>query len=183
MEYEGREASIPLLAVLSPKDRQRSSRARKARTFAKDEVLVREGDPPLHLYIVAAGHARIERADQGLVARLGPGDFFGELALIEEHDRTATVVAEDELTCSSSRPGSSGRFSRSTPRCPADAPGTDRPHPPPRTPPTLIVRCVTVIRAAAGCERSSQARYAGGAEGGGVWRTTRSCGRSGASIR
>jgi CRP-like cAMP-binding protein len=92
-------ASIPLLAVLAPKVRAAVLENAKRRTFAPDEIVVREGDSALHLYIVATGHARIERADQGVVARIGPGDFFGELALIEEHDRTATVVADDELTC------------------------------------------------------------------------------------
>ena len=53
----------------------------------------------LYLFLIIAGHARIERADAGIVGRFGPGDFFGELALIEEHARTATVIAEDELTC------------------------------------------------------------------------------------
>ena len=92
-------ASIPLLAVLTPKVRDDVLANAKRRTFAPGDVLVREGDSALHLYIVAAGHARIERAEQGAVGRIGPGEFFGELALIEEHDRTATVVAEDELTC------------------------------------------------------------------------------------
>jgi CRP-like cAMP-binding protein len=91
--------SIPLLAVLSPKVRAEVLENARHRTFAPGDVVVREGESALHFYIVASGHARIERADQGLVARLGPGDFFGELALIEEHDRTATVSAEDELTC------------------------------------------------------------------------------------
>ena len=92
-------ASIPLLAVLAPKVRAAVLENARRRTYAPDETVVREGDSALHLYIVATGHARIERADQGVVARIGPGDFFGELALIEEHDRTATVVADDELTC------------------------------------------------------------------------------------
>jgi len=92
-------ASIPLLAVLAPKVRAAVLENAKRRTYGPDETVVREGDSALHLYIVATGHARIERADQGVVARIGPGDFFGELALIEEHDRTATVVADDELTC------------------------------------------------------------------------------------
>jgi CRP/FNR family transcriptional regulator, cyclic AMP receptor protein len=92
-------ASIPLLAVLKPKVRAEVLENAVQRTFAPGETVVREGDSALHLYIVSAGHARIERAEQGYQGRLGPGDYFGELALIEEHDRTATVVAEDELTC------------------------------------------------------------------------------------
>jgi CRP-like cAMP-binding protein len=41
----------------------------------------------------------VEVANAGRVGTLQPGDFFGELALIEEHGRTATVIAETELTC------------------------------------------------------------------------------------
>jgi CRP/FNR family cyclic AMP-dependent transcriptional regulator len=98
MDPHGTE-SIALLAVLKPKVRDEVLANARRRTFAAGDTLVREGDSALHLYIIATGHARVERAEQGTVGRLGPGDFFGELALIEDHDRTATVVAEDELTC------------------------------------------------------------------------------------
>jgi CRP/FNR family transcriptional regulator, cyclic AMP receptor protein len=49
--------------------------------------------------VVMSGHADVSQEGQGRVGRLGPGDFFGELALIEEHARTATVTASDDLTC------------------------------------------------------------------------------------
>jgi CRP-like cAMP-binding protein len=90
---------IPILAVLSPKDRDRILKYAKQRTYVAGETVVREGDPALNLFLVAGGHARVERDGVGQVGRLQAGDFFGELGLIEQHGRTATVVAEDELTC------------------------------------------------------------------------------------
>ena len=92
-------ASAALLDALPAKARDKVLKNAKRRTYAPGAVVVHEGDSALYLYIVDTGHAKIERADAGLVGRFGPGDFFGELALIEEHDRTATVTAEDELTC------------------------------------------------------------------------------------
>ena len=67
-------------------------RSARERTFAAGEIVVSQGNPALHLYLVVRGHADVEQEGQGRVGRLGPGDFFGELALIEEHARTATVV-------------------------------------------------------------------------------------------
>lgn len=90
---------IPLLSVLSPKDRAKVLAYAKRRTYQPGEIVVAEGDPGMHLFFVTGGHARVEQARKGWVGRLEPGDYFGELALIEEHGRTATVVAEDELTC------------------------------------------------------------------------------------
>lgn len=90
---------IPLLAVLSEKERARVLANAKHRTYAPGDTVVREGDSALNLFLVASGHARVEREGAGQVGRLQPGDFFGELGLIEQHGRTATVVAEDELTC------------------------------------------------------------------------------------
>lgn len=92
-------ARIPILAVLSPKDRDRVLKYAKHRTYAAGETVVREGDPAMNLFLVAEGHARVEREGVGQVGQLQAGDFFGELGLIEQHGRTATVVAEDELTC------------------------------------------------------------------------------------
>lgn len=91
--------AIPLLAGLGRKALASVLAAAKHRTFGVGDIVVREGDPALNLFIVSAGRARVEREAEGVVGRLGPGDFFGELGLIEEHGRTATVVAEDELTC------------------------------------------------------------------------------------
>lgn len=67
--------------------------------YRPGEAVVREGDPATRLYVILAGHARVERAVLGQVATLGPGDYFGELALIDQDARTATVVAEDDLEC------------------------------------------------------------------------------------
>ena len=91
--------SAALLDALPPKAREKLLKNTKRRTYAAGDVLVHEGDSALYLYIVDTGHARIERADSGVVGRFGPGDFFGELALLDQSDRTATVTAETELTC------------------------------------------------------------------------------------
>ena len=92
-------ASIPLLAALKPKDREQVLRSARQRSFAPGETVVTEGNQALHVYFVVSGHADVEQAGKGRVGQLGPGDFFGELAIIEEHARTATVTAADDLTC------------------------------------------------------------------------------------
>jgi CRP/FNR family transcriptional regulator, cyclic AMP receptor protein len=91
-------AGGPILAVLNEKDRQEILRDARRRTFAPGEVVIREGDSALNLFIVLSGHARVESAG-GAAPDMGPGTFFGELGIIEQHPRTATVVAVDELTC------------------------------------------------------------------------------------
>lgn len=92
-------ARVPLLAVLKPREREAVLRSAREQHYAPGDVVVAEGDPATRLYVVVDGTARVERAESGPVGRLKPGDFFGELALIEEHGRTASVVAETELTC------------------------------------------------------------------------------------
>lgn len=92
-------AAIPLLAVLKPREREQVLRTAREQTYAPGEVVVREGDPATRLYLISSGTARVEVGDHGQVGTLKAGDFFGELALIEEHGRTATVIAETELTC------------------------------------------------------------------------------------
>jgi CRP-like cAMP-binding protein len=92
-------AQIPLLAVLKPRDREQVLRSAREQTYAPGEVVVREGDPATRLYLISSGTARVEVGSSGAVGKLKAGDFFGELALIEEHGRTATVVAETQLTC------------------------------------------------------------------------------------
>jgi len=66
------------------------------RSYQKDEVIFDEGDTGLGLYIVVSGRVKIvssHAALQRVVPECGPGDFFGELALFEESQRTARAVA------------------------------------------------------------------------------------------
>lgn len=92
-------AAIPILAGLSKQALGEVLRSARERTFAPGELVVRQGEPALHLYLIARGSARVERHGESWSGRLRAGDFFGELGIIEDHGRTATVIAEDELTC------------------------------------------------------------------------------------
>jgi CRP/FNR family cyclic AMP-dependent transcriptional regulator len=91
--------NIPLLAVLKPRDRERVLRSARVERYAPGQFVVAEGDPATRLYVVVSGTARVERSGAGTVGGLRAGDFFGELALIEEHGRTASVIADTDLTC------------------------------------------------------------------------------------
>jgi len=98
VDLEQQLASVPLLAGLEPRVRKRLAEIGKRRTYQPDETIVREGTTGTALYIVLSGKARVER-DEKTIAELGVGSFFGELALIEEHPRTATVVASEQTDC------------------------------------------------------------------------------------
>jgi CRP-like cAMP-binding protein len=95
---DDRVASIPLLAALDKRARQQVLKTAREAHYAAGQAVVREGDPATVLYLIVSGNARVEQ-DGEKVGSIGPGEFFGELALIESHGRTATVVAEDELDC------------------------------------------------------------------------------------
>lgn len=70
------------------------------RTYQPGEEVVREGEVGKALYIIERGCVRVEKTIGGikkLLAKLGRGDFFGELCLFNEGLRTATVIAEEKL--------------------------------------------------------------------------------------
>jgi CRP/FNR family transcriptional regulator len=98
VELEQQLATVPLLAGLEPRVRRRLAETGKRRTYGPDEDIVREGSTGTALYIVLSGRARVVRGGEQL-AELSSGDFFGELALIEEHPRSASVIAATETEC------------------------------------------------------------------------------------
>lgn len=57
----------------------------------EDKVLIREGDTGREFFVLIEGSADVERSG-GKIATLGPGDFFGEIALISKTPRTATIT-------------------------------------------------------------------------------------------
>ena len=98
MELETQLASVPLLAGLDDRVRRRLAQIGKRRTYAADEAIVKEGSTGTALYVILSGRVRVERGGNQ-VGELGPGDFFGELALIEDEPRSASVLAVDETEC------------------------------------------------------------------------------------
>ena len=69
--------------------------------FRKGEVIFRQGDPPDRLYSIGRGEVEVVREDpvQGekILARLGPGEFFGEMGILGNAPRMATVRATTDL--------------------------------------------------------------------------------------
>ena len=98
MELAQQLASVPLLADLDDRVRRRLAEVGKRRTYDADDPIVKEGSTGTALYIILSGKARVERGGD-TIGELGPGEFFGELALIEEHPRSATVTAVTETDC------------------------------------------------------------------------------------
>ena len=66
--------------------------------FMEGATIVREGEPGDTFYVVVEGEAKVKDAKGRTLSRLIPGDFFGEISLMDGGPRTATVVAETNLT-------------------------------------------------------------------------------------
>lgn len=66
--------------------------------YPAGQVIARQGEVGTGFFIVATGRARVVRGGQN-VATLGPGDFFGELSVLDGRPRVAQVVADRATVC------------------------------------------------------------------------------------
>jgi CRP/FNR family transcriptional regulator, cyclic AMP receptor protein len=66
--------------------------------FPADHVIVRQGEIGTGFFVIASGAARVVR-DGETIANLGPGDFFGELSVLDGRPRIAQVIAGGPTTC------------------------------------------------------------------------------------
>jgi len=90
--------SVPLFSGLNDDEVDRIASLCKARRFAPGDVVIREGSGGASFYVIDSGAASVSiRGDE--VAVLGPGDHFGEIALIDGGQRLATVTATTDLVC------------------------------------------------------------------------------------
>ena len=87
-----RLASIPLFAELGRKQREQLSRWADEIDVREGRLLAHEGEFAHEFFVIQEGTALVEKNGE-LLAELGPGDFFGEIALLETERRTATVTA------------------------------------------------------------------------------------------
>jgi pyruvate,water dikinase len=89
---------VPLFASLRPEDAARVASLFKERRFAAGETVTKEGAGGAALFLIQSGQATVSvrgKPRDGLKA----GDHFGEIALIDGGERTATIVAATELVC------------------------------------------------------------------------------------
>ena len=72
------------------------------RSFAAGETIVREGEPGTSWFLIEEGEVEVQTTDPSgrhlVLARLGPGEFFGEVAVLTGKPRTATIVARNGVT-------------------------------------------------------------------------------------
>ncbi|HEV8440806.1 MAG TPA: SulP family inorganic anion transporter [Methylomirabilota bacterium] len=95
---------VHALAGLTPAEQAALSEMLVRRSYAKGEVVFREGDPGRELFIITKGmaSAKIRLGDDGgehRLATFSAGTVFGEVALLDEQPRSATVEADEELVC------------------------------------------------------------------------------------
>jgi len=87
----GMVARVPLFAGLNAVEIADISRLLSAQTFASGETIVRRGEPAHSMYFIAAGEIEIDL--KGEHKRLGQGHFFGEIAVLRNARRSATIIA------------------------------------------------------------------------------------------
>lgn len=96
--YEQFLAEVPLLSSLTPYERSKIADALESTKFKAGDTIIKEGDPGLLFYLVVSGEADAYKSGaEGVVKHYEKGDFFGELALLNDKPRAATIVANTEV--------------------------------------------------------------------------------------
>jgi CRP-like cAMP-binding protein len=84
---------VPLLAGLGRKEVEEVSRLAEEIDVPAGRVLMREGQTGQEFFVIVSGSVLIERGGHA-IRSLGPGDFLGEIALVDDGPRTATATTE-----------------------------------------------------------------------------------------
>ena len=89
---------VPIFADFDRGDLQRLARSFKERTFEAGSTVAAEGRSGAGFFVIESGEASVAvRGEER--AKLGAGDYFGEIALLDDGARSATITAESDLRC------------------------------------------------------------------------------------
>ncbi|AEO56020.1 hypothetical protein MYCTH_2138041 [Thermothelomyces thermophilus ATCC 42464] len=96
--YEGFLEEVPLLSTLTPYERSKIADALESQKFPAGHTIIQEGDPGHSFYLLESGEAVAYRSGNDTpVKHYKKGDFFGELALLNDAPRAASVVSQTEV--------------------------------------------------------------------------------------
>ncbi len=91
-------SGVPIFSQLTSRELSQVISIVHRRQYAADETIFTQGDPGLGMYVIEKGEVRDNfsrrgRWEEKKLARLAPGDFFGDLSLLDESPRSATAIA------------------------------------------------------------------------------------------
>jgi CRP-like cAMP-binding protein len=89
---------VPLFGGLERKELQQIADSMQEREFAAGSTVVQEGAGGAGFFIGESGEADVSVGGQPR-RTIGPGDYFGEIALLTDSPRTATIVAKTDMVC------------------------------------------------------------------------------------
>lgn len=87
--------NVPMFRDLNKKALERIEKIARERSFKAGEVIVKEGDEGVGFFLVTSGKVAVTKEGKDLNT-LHDGDFFGEMALLDNYRRSATVTAVDD---------------------------------------------------------------------------------------
>jgi CRP-like cAMP-binding protein len=91
-------AQVPLFAGMRKKELERLAKQMRERTFDEGETIIAEGTTGAGFFVITEGNATVSIAGE-MKSTLGPGDYFGEVALIDEGRRSASITAATDVRC------------------------------------------------------------------------------------
>jgi|SRR5262245_11099275 len=97
-EMEDTLARVPLFSGVKPKELKKLSKRMTERSFNEGDEVTREGESGIGFFVIEEGNATVS-VHGDIVRTLGPGEHFGEVALIDSGPRSATIVAGTDLRC------------------------------------------------------------------------------------
>ncbi|MFN0146999.1 MAG: cyclic nucleotide-binding domain-containing protein [Dehalococcoidia bacterium] len=98
MTTEETLAAVPIFRDLPKKSLSRISQFARKRSFRAGDVIFKEGEEGVGFFMVTSGQVSVTRGGAEL-AKTGVGGFFGEMALLDNHRRSATVTAVSDTEC------------------------------------------------------------------------------------
>jgi CRP/FNR family cyclic AMP-dependent transcriptional regulator len=89
---------VPLFAELNNRELDGVASTMRERRFSAGDTVTKEGAGGAGFFVIEEGEAEVTVAGQPR-GTIGPGDYFGEIALLTGSDRTATIRAKTDMTC------------------------------------------------------------------------------------